>query len=97
MLTREQLNAEIQEKEEDLRVFTEAFDLIYKRYIHSQDSMVSSIPLHNWSGTHAVLNTMEVVIHHMERVLEEFKAMKPADERPKLRLVVDNAKEEESS
>lgn len=87
-MTREELDKEMAEKAEDLEVFTRARNLLYQRVVYVKDHSTSSItPLHEWAGTHAIMNTLDVVIHNMERMLLELKAIVPESVKPQLRLV----------
>lgn len=88
LVTKEELDKEISEKVEDLEAFTKARDLLYQRVLYVQDHSTSNItPLHEWAGTHAIMNTLDVVIHNMERMLAELKAIVPQTIKPQLRLV----------
>lgn len=88
-LTREELKAEIDEKSRDLEVFAQARDLIRKRVQEVADTESPLTPLPFWSGTDAVLGSLDLAIHAMERTLDELKVMyEQAEEAaPKLRLV----------
>lgn len=93
-MTREELRAEIDEKTEDLEAFQKARDIIRARVLAVADSQNSLTPLPNWSGTDAVLGSLDLSIHAMERTLEELWVWlrNVEDSQPALRLV---ANEEE--
>ncbi len=88
-LTREELKAEIDEKSKDLDAFVQARDIIRKRVQEVADTESPLTPLPFWSGTDAVLGSLDLSIHAMERTLEELKVMSQDAEEaaPKLRLV----------
>lgn len=88
-LTREELKAEIEEKAKDLDVFVRARDLIRGRVQEVADSESPLTPLPMWSGTDAVLGSLDLSIHAMERTLDELRVMFQHTEEtaPKLRLV----------
>jgi hypothetical protein len=86
--TRQQLVAEIEEKSKDLEVFSRCRDDIRRRVIEVADSSSTLTPLPQWSGTDAVLGSLDLAVHAMERTLEELKALldnKPPE--PTLRIV----------
>lgn len=95
-MTREELRAEIDEKTEDLDAFVRARDIIRARVQAVADSQNKLTPLPNWSGTDAVLGSLDLSIHAMERTIEELRMWlkRVEDSRPALRLV-DNEKVEE--
>ena len=70
-MTREEVVAEIDEKSRDLEVFAQARDLIRGRVIEIADSRSNLTPLPRWSGTDAVLGSLDLAIHAMERTLQE--------------------------
>lgn len=79
---------EIAEKEEDLRVFYEARELIRRRVLEVKDSKSQLTPLPMWSGTDAVLGSLDLSIHAMERTIMELKAaLTMVPEPPKLTLI----------
>ena len=81
-----ELLAEIDEKSKDLEVFSRARDDIRRRVVEVSDSTCRLTPLVNWSGTDAVLGSLDLAIHAMEHTLDELKAML-ASAPPVLRLV----------
>jgi hypothetical protein len=89
--SRAELEAEIAEKSEDLRVFAEARDMIRKRVQEVVDSNSKLTPLPTWSGTDAVLGSLDLAVHSMERTIEELRAL--LREAPPALHVVDGGKE----
>jgi DNA-binding PucR family transcriptional regulator len=86
-MTREELDAEIAEKQEDLQVFSQALDLMRTRAKRSQDESTSRLPLHAWAGATGLIDLGTVVVHNMERVLEELRAQRAAIKGPTLRVI----------
>lgn len=87
--SRAQLHLEIEEKSRDLEVFCGAREAIRMRVLEVSDSQSQLTPLPRWSGTDAVLGSLDLAIHAMERTIEELKALmdKAPPDRPNLRLV----------
>lgn len=81
-----ELRAEIEEKTLDLNAFTQARDLIRARVLEVRDSTSPLTPLPNWSGTDAVLGSLDLAIHSMERTLAELSVMLE-NAKPALQLV----------
>jgi hypothetical protein len=81
-----ELKAEIEEKSRDLSAFTQARDIIRARVQEVMDSPSPLTPLPNWSGTDAVLGSLDLAIHSMERTLVELSVMLD-NARPTLQLV----------
>lgn len=81
-----ELKAEIEEKSLDLKAFVQARDIIRARVVEVRDSQSPLTPLPNWSGTDAVLGSLDLAIHSMERTLEELSVMLDRA-RPTLQLV----------
>lgn len=90
-MTRAELRAEISEKSKDLEVFVQARELIRNRVREVIDSTSQLTPLPNWSGTDAILGTLDLCIHAMERTVDELRNMlKIADsDKPFLKVVSD--------
>ena len=86
-MTRDELEVEIAEKAEDLRVFSQALELIRSRVVYVQDHSVSQMPLHKWAGATGLLDLGTVVTHNMERVLEELRADLSSHGPPTLRVI----------
>lgn len=69
----QELNAEIDEKTKDWRAFSEARAIIRQRLLEVRDSQSRLTPLPEWSGTDAVLGSLDLAIHAMERTLLELQ------------------------
>lgn len=69
------LDAEIAEKSADLKAFSTAREIIRQRVLEVQDSESTLTPLTRWSGTDAVLGSLDLAIHAMERTIDELKHM----------------------
>jgi hypothetical protein len=67
----ERVQAEIDEKSKDLAAFLEAREIIRKRVLEVSDSESPLTPLPRWSGTDAVLGSLDLSIHAMERTVGE--------------------------
>ncbi len=71
----------------DWRAFSEARAIIRKRVIEVKDSRSELTPLPEWSGTDAVLGSLDLAIHAMERTIlelsEMLKTLKKEDHGPK--------------
>lgn len=86
--TREEIVRELKEKQRDLEVFTAARELIRSRVLELVDSSCSLTPLPVWSGTDAVLGSLDLSIHSIERTVEELKQMlRQLGDSPTLRVV----------
>ena len=81
-----ELKAELEEKTLDLKAFVQARDIVRARVLEVRDSQSPLTPLPNWSGTDAVLGSLDLAIHSMERTLEELSVMLD-NARPALQLV----------
>lgn len=71
-----ELEAEIREKSLDLVAFVEARKIIRARVLEVRDSQSPLTPLPNWSGTDAVLGSLDLAIHAMEGTLDELLELK---------------------
>lgn len=87
-LTPQQLRAEIEEKTKDLEAFTQARSIIRARVTEVGDSECVLTPLTTWSGTDAVLGSLDLSIHAMERTLDELKGLLAQAEEKKSRFEV---------
>lgn len=96
-LSRSELLAEIDEKTKDLDAFSRARDLVRARVLEVQDSACQLTPLPNWSGTDAVLGSLDLACHAIERTLEELRALlnKVDSERPSLRVIAGGDSDDE--
>lgn len=92
MLDLETTRIELKEKMADLAAFSKAREVIRQRVLEVKDSGSGLTPLPYWSGTDAVLGSLDLSIHAMERTIAELQLMEQqATEsvrlRPTLRLV----------
>jgi hypothetical protein len=69
------LKREVEEKTLDLVAFYRARETIRRRVLEVRDSPSQLTPLPTWSGTDAVLGSLDLSIHAMERTLTELKGM----------------------
>lgn len=74
--TRPELEAEIEEKTLDLKAFVAAREIIRQRVWDVKDSPSKLTPLPTWSGTDAVLGSLDLCIHAMERTIGELQEMR---------------------
>lgn len=83
------LRAEIAEKSRDLEVFSECREKIRARVLEVKDSPSQLTPLPVWSGTDAVLGSLDLSIHAMERTIEELRLLLKQSEaqRPRLQII----------
>lgn len=83
------LRAEIEEKSKDLAAFVEARELVRRRVLEVRDSQSQLTPLPVWSGTDAVLGSLDLAIHAMERTLVELQQYlaRAEERRPKLTVI----------
>jgi len=79
------VEAEIEEKSLDLQAFVQAREIIRARVLEVADSPSPLTPLPNWSGTAAVLGSLDLTINAMEHTLDELRQM--VSSKPMLRLV----------
>lgn len=88
-MTRQEITAELEEKARDLDAFSSARELIRRRVLEVKDSQSKLTPLPQWSGTDAVLGSLDLSIHAMERTLEELRTLLSnlPDEEPRLKIV----------
>lgn len=84
-----ELKREIAEKSADLKAFMEAREIIRMRVLEVKDSSSPLTPLPRWSGTDAVLGSLDLSIHAMEGTLEELHYLlrKAEDALPKLSVI----------
>lgn len=89
-LTRQELDEEIAEKQADLLAFIKSRDILFNRVVEVRDnSKCKLMPMHEWAGTHSLMNSFDVFINNMTRFLDELKALREGTppEAPLLRLV----------
>ena len=70
------LNASLDEMNLDLKVFMHAREVIRIRVVEVKDSQNPFTPLTKWSGTDAVLGSLDLAIHAMERTIAELNELK---------------------
>lgn len=87
--SRKELLAEIDEKSKDLDAFTKARDIVRARVQEVVDSESKLTPLTSWSGTDAVLGSLDLTCHAIERTLAELRSLLEGlpDERPAFRII----------
>lgn len=67
------LELEIAELRKDYVAFCTAYDLLCKRITESSETVPSRTPvLHTWSGTRAVIGSLEMSCHAIERTIIEY-------------------------
>jgi hypothetical protein len=74
--TRQELEVEIREQQLDLEAFQQARDLVRIRVHLSTETQRLLTPLHTWSGSDAVLGSLDLVIHAIERTISELREMR---------------------
>lgn len=84
--SREELEKEISEMQKDLASFVSARDIIRNRVLEVRDAPRCLTTLPEWSGTDAVLGSLDLSIHAMERTIDELEALL-TNSKPRLRLV----------
>jgi len=72
-LTEEEFEAELEEKTEDARIFSEAFELIDGRLKELERSSSSMLPLSSWAGATGVRDTLMVVTSMIVNMKDEFE------------------------
>lgn len=71
-LSRRDIIVELREHQADLKAFQDAYGCIHRR-VQSVKDESQIMKLVNWSGTSAVMGSLEMSIHALERVVEELK------------------------
>ena len=71
-LSRREVVEEIEENLKDIRAFSEAYSVIHRRVQEVKDEG-RMLQLVGWSGTAAVMGTLELSIHAMERAVDELR------------------------
>lgn len=70
------LEAEIVELRKDYTAFCSAYDTIRERVQESSEVQPPRYPLlHTWSGSRAVVGSLEMSIHSIERTIAEMNAL----------------------
>lgn len=66
------LEQELSELRRDYAAFGGAYDMLRKRLLDSSEAQpVRNPELHTWSGTRAVIGSLEMAIHAIERTIVE--------------------------
>jgi len=98
-LSLKELIREREELRKDLIAWTQAYDILCKRVRESSElETPRNPPLHVWSGSRAVLGSLELTIHAIERTIEEhgelIRRVQSGEiankDKPGLRLVEDD-------
>jgi hypothetical protein len=80
------LNASLDEMTLDLRAFVSAREIVRSRVLEVKDSQNPFTPLPQWAGTDAVLGSLDLAIHAMERTISELNELKRSTS-PTLKLI----------
>lgn len=78
--SQKEVEAEIREKERDLDAFRVAALAVRNRVREVKDSESRLTPLAHWAGTAAVMGSLDLAIHAMERTLAELYALRDSPE-----------------
>ena len=83
------LRKEVEEKTLDWKAFSTARSIIRARVLEVRDSPSQLTPLPQWAGTDAVLGSLDLSIHAMERtILELHELLKKVEaEQPKFQVL----------
>lgn len=66
------LRREREEIRRDRHAFAACLDILQKRILESNETEIPRRPLlHQWSGTRAVVGTLELSLHAIERTIQE--------------------------
>jgi hypothetical protein len=87
--TLREIEAEIAEKTADWSAFSDARAIVRKRVLEVRDSQSRLTPLPTWAGTDAVLGSLDLAIHAMERTILELEELrrKMNDSQPKFQVI----------
>lgn len=66
------MELELREHQADLKAFQDAYGCIHRRVQEVKDES-QLLKLVDWSGTSAVMGSLELSIHSIERVVDELK------------------------
>ena len=70
------LEAELAELRKDHRAFGSAYETMRQRMLESNEVQPPRTPeLHTWSGSRAVVGSLEMAIHSIERTIIEYDAL----------------------
>jgi len=73
-LSRRQVAEELEEHQQDLRAFNNAYQAVHARVQEVKDEG-RMMKLVNWSGTAAVMGSLEIAIHMIEGVISDLKSI----------------------
>ena len=99
-LSLKELTNERDELRKDLIAWKQAYDILGRRLRESSElGRPRNPPLHQWSGSRAVLGSLEMAIHAIERTVEEYGELNnkiqrgdiPNIDRPALSLVEEDS------
>lgn len=66
------LTVEREEMRKDLKAFNKAYEVLRQRLLESNETEIPRRPLlHEWSGSRAVVGSLEISIHAIERTIAE--------------------------
>jgi hypothetical protein len=68
------LVSERDELRQDLIAWTRAYDILRQR-VRESSEVPRNPPLYQWSGSRAVLGSLELSIHAIERTIEEYNGL----------------------
>lgn len=66
---------EREELRKDLIAWTRAYDTLCTRVRESAEAEPRTPPLHQWSGSRAVLGSLELSMHAIERTIDEYGSL----------------------
>lgn len=76
------LQREREELRRDRHAFASSLDIMQRRIVESNETEIPRRPLlHEWSGTRAVVGSLEMSLHAVERTLEEVNNLIDAIEK----------------
>jgi len=88
-----QIQEEIEEISKDLKAFVEARDIVRRRVIEVRDQTRRLTPLTQWSGTDAVLGSLDLSVNAMERTIEELRQIEKAMQNQRKFRVLDGGED----
>lgn len=88
-VTLQEVEAEIAEKTADWNAFSAAREIVRRRVLEVKDSQSRLTPLVTWSGTDAVLGSLDLAIHAMERTILELEGLRKMlkESQPKFQVI----------
>jgi hypothetical protein len=70
------LERELEQLRKDRDAWVQALSVIRARILESNELPIPRRPiLHEWSGTHAVVGSLEITLNNIERTIEEVKEL----------------------